>query len=690
MSNQLILGINQYTHSAAVCFLNSGGDMLFCGEKERLTRKKHDGGDVADLVEHGLTTIGAKKEDITMVCANNHLFRIDRFHETVEWATALYQYRKSYLSQYNILPDTPRVELSHHLAHAWSIIGHAPFESGLIVVMDGMGSTLHEMQLPGDNYVSDFNIDKHRLFQESEKKESAFGWREGESAYLFEGFDLKRLHKRFVAEPTPPFLYNYGFENMESLGALYSRVSSHIFGDWNACGKVMGMAPWASNWNKKYKHTPVLKGSLDNLQVDWDRLKKESSPNQWNNVENRAQYATLSADIQKDLENVVINHLNKLQTLTNAQNLAFVGGVALNSTLNGRIHRECNFKNVFIPHYPGDQGVAIGCANFALAQKEKESHQIRCRPLSPFSGKQYSEQDVQKALKTWGGWLEKVTLNDKKLTETVVDAIEDGKVVAWFQGRSEFGPRALGNRSILADPRNKEMIKKINTAIKKRESYRPFAPTILNEHVPTFFTDDAESPYMSLTVKARDNIAKKIPAVIHCDGSARIQTLKEQDNPKFYTLIKKFYEKTGIPMLLNTSFNIKQEPIVESPSDAMNSFLNSSIDFLVIHNHLFKKKSFPDMLTSSMVPISIEEFTAETVSNSEGENISTRVMAYGKTIDLEQLELGLLEACKGNNDLGEIANYFQDTWEVEEEDLFLALETLFEKQLVTFISHTGD
>ena len=143
-------------------------------------------------------------------------------------------------------------------------------------------------------------------------------------------------------------------------------------------------------------------------------------------------------------------------------------------------------------------------------------------------------------------------------------------------------------------------------------------------------------------------------------------------------------------MLLNTSFNIKQEPIVESPSDAMNSFLNSSIDFLVIHNHLFKKKSFPDMLTSSMVPISIEEFTAETVSNSEGENISTRVMAYGKTIDLEQLELGLLEACRGNNDLGEIANYFQDTWEVEEEDLFLALETLFEKQLVTFISHTDD
>ena len=686
MARDLILGLNQYTHSAAVCVLDTNGKMLFCGEKERVSRKKHDGGDTADLVEHALNAVGAELSDVRMVCANNHLFRIDRFHDSVDWSTALFQYRSSYVSDFNLLPGIERLELSHHLAHAWSALPYAPFDNGIIVVADGMGSTLHEMQMPGENYFTDLSLDKHPQFHEVERKDEAFGWREGESAFLFEGGNIQQLFKRFIPEPSPSLLYNYGFEDMSSLGALYSRVSSHIFADWNACGKVMGMAPLASEWNKDYKRQPILSGSLDDLVIDWPRLRNAANPNQWDDEKNRGAYASLAADMQSDLETVMLEKLQDLRAKTGAKNLIFVGGVALNSTLNGRIHREAGFEQVFIPHYPGDQGLAVGCAAFAYAQLNNQQLPAQQQALSPYSGVAYTDDDTAAALNDCQDWVEEADLEDTDVADVVAQAINDGQIVAWFDGRSEFGPRALGNRSILADPRRGEMVERINSAIKKRESYRPFAPSVLEEKVSEWFDDASPSPYMSLTVQARADKAEQIPAVVHADGSSRIQTLSANDNAKYHDLVQRFEKLSGVPMLLNTSFNIKQEPIVEAPADAMKSFLDSDLDLLVINGRLFRQRKFPEMLTGSMIPLAAPNFTAESVSNAEGDNMSVRLMVRGETFDIEQIELGLLEVCNGENALHDITDYFKEHWDVEQDTIMSHLQGLYSRCLVSIIT----
>lgn len=707
MARGLILGLNQYTHSAAACLLDSNGTLLFAGEKERLTRKKHDGGDVAVLVEHALDSVGASLDDVALVVANNHLFRIDRFHRTLKWDTALFSYQESYVSPYNMLLGVKRLELSHHMAHAWSVLPCAPFDEGVVVVMDGMGSTLHEMRMPGVDYYSELDLEEAPGFQSAPEQleqdgvsDQAFGWREGETAFTFKGTDLKRVFKRWIAEPTPALLHNYGFENMESLGAVYSRAASHIFGDWNTCGKVMGLAPWAPSWAKDLKRKPVMTGPLETLQVDRARLRDEPAPNAWSDGANHSGYARFAADVQSDLEDVVLDYLQRLREQTGAKNLAFCGGVALNSTLNGRIHREAGFEQVFIPPYPGDQGLAVGCAQFGLQYLKDHSGLANGEQVTsatsnkesavqmPYSGHEYSAADIDDAINEYGPWLEEADIQELPLLEVVADALADNQVVAWCSDRSEFGPRALGNRSILADPRDGENIRRINSAIKKREAFRPFAPTVLAEQAEAWFDRVSPSPYMSLTVPVRADKAAQIPAVVHVDGSARIQTLERDAHPRYYALIEAFAERTGVPMVLNTSFNIKGEPIVETPREAAWSFLRSELDLLVLGPRLFRRRELPDPLTGDLIPRAIQNFSAEVVSDSEGETMSVRLMTRGETFDIDQLELGLLEAADGTSTLGEIVEFFQAEWDVEHGAVINKIDSLFNRCLISISSNT--
>ncbi len=693
MARGLILGLNQYTHSAAACLLAADGSLLFAGEKERLTRKKHDGGDVAVLVEHALDSVGATLDDIALVVANNHLFRIDRFHRTVHWNTALFSYQESYVSKFNLLPGVPRLELSHHLAHAWSVMPLAPFDEGVIVVMDGMGSTLHEMRMPGVDYYSELETAQAEGFisvppglEQDGGSDSAFGWREGESAFSFKGNELQRLFKRWIAEPTPALLHNYGFENMESLGAIYSRVASHVFGDWNTCGKVMGLAPWARQWAPDSERKPVFTGPLEQLDVNRQRLRDEPAPNGWSDGANHGGYARLAADVQSDLEDVVLDYLQRLRISTGAKNLAFCGGVALNSTLNGRIHREAGFEQVYIPPHPGDQGLAVGCAQFGLAhlmQKGGDAGAAKQAGFSPYAGFDYPKADIDQAIEEYGPWLEEADVSELPLLEVVADALADNQVVAWWSDRAEFGPRALGNRSILADPRDGENIRRINSAIKKREAFRPFAPTVLAEHVGEWFDQASPSPYMSLTVPVKTSKAAAIPAVVHIDGTARIQTLEREHNPRYYALVEAFHERSKVPMVLNTSFNIKGEPIVETAREAAWSFLRAELDLLVLGSRLFRRRTLPDPLTGDLIPRAIDNFNAEVVSDSSGETMSVRLMARGETFDLDQLELGILEAADGSATLGEIVEFFQAEWETEHLDLIRKVDSLFERCLIS-------
>ncbi len=406
-----VLGLNQYTHDAGACLISLDGTRTVIVPKERVTRVKHDGGDCAAATEHALAAVGASLDDVICVCANNHHFRIAPFERRAPFATALGTYPDTTLSPYNLLPNVPKHELSHHLAHAWSVLTQAPFDEGLIVVMDGMGELREEMDKAlaacESGYVHDEQLgaDEAVGFQQVPVLLAPqTSYREAETVYSFQGTELRRVFKRWQPQRSPPTLYNHGFENMESLGAVYSRVSSHVFGDWNACGKVMGLAPWAAPWAEAEEKAAaaaaaadggtdtkaqgggaaagsvrLLHGALDGegdeaLRVDWPALEGLPHANGWRQLpdgyapvvgtaeeagvtapreeigaaegaavaEQRAFLATLSRSVQEELEAVALDFLTRLQRRTGAKNVCLVGGVALNSVLNGRVAREAS------------------------------------------------------------------------------------------------------------------------------------------------------------------------------------------------------------------------------------------------------------------------------------------------------------------------------------------------------------
>ena len=694
MADGLVLGLNAYTHSAAACLLAPTGEILFAGAKERLTRKKHDGGDVAELVEHALGSVGVGRDALALVVANNHLFRIDRYEADLPWAVAQYSVRASQASPWNLLPGTPRRELSHHLAHAWSVLVDAPEPPELIVVMDGMGSTLHDMQLPGADYESELALPRADGFREvHDAAEEPFGWREAETVYQVVDGAPRPLFKRWTPEPKPALLHNYGFEAMESLGAVYSRVASHVFGDWNACGKVMGLAPWAPQWAADLPRRAVLRGPLEELRVDWERLRAEPHPHRWAEQEYRGGYARLAADVQADLEDVVLDFLTRLRERSGATRLALAGGVALNSTLNGRIARETGFDAVFVPPWPGDDGIAVGCARRGHALLERPAP-ARRMPSARLGAAPAPVVLAADAVEDFGPWLEPLAVpdaaaGDDPLAAFLAEALDRGVTIGWWRGRAEFGPRALGGRSIVADPRRADMVERLNLAVKKRERFRPFAPTVLAEHAEEWFEDVTPSPYMSLTVTTRPERRAQIPAVVHADGSARIQTLTADDDPAWRALVAAFHARTGVPMVLNTSFNIRGEPIVESARDAAWTFLRSELELLVLADRVYLRRPFPDPLTGERLPLAVR-FTAEVVSDNSGESLATRVMAWGETFDLEPLEFGLLEACDGSETVGELAERFRAEWEVDPDETVARLRGLHDRCLLHFAADPAE
>lgn len=358
--------------------------------------------------------------------------------------------------------------------------------------------------------------------------------------------------------------------------------------------------------------------------VDWDALAALEQPNEWNEKDSAttAYYSRLAGRVQADLEETTLPWIRELKARTGAENLCVCGGVAQNSVLNGRIARELGFRRVFIPPYPGDEGISVGCALWgfaALAGSLSASPspppphpplRRRYAPLSPYQGRGYSEAEVKaEALEPYGPFIAVERLPSKEsVVEATVDALTRGEVVAWFQGRSECGPRALGDRSLLADPREAAVHPFLNR-VKGREAFRPFAPSVLAEAARDWFEGAAgpegpggggdgggvDSPYMSLTLPVRPERRGEVPAICHVDGSARLQTVREQDNPWYYRLIQAFARRTGVPMVLNTSFNIRGEPIVETPAGAVRSFLSThgGVGLLVLGQFLVRRRPFP-------------------------------------------------------------------------------------------------
>ena len=565
-----ILGINAYDHDVSACLLRDG-EIAYAIEKERITREKHANGFYQEVVDYCLKAEGITLDDVDLVVRNCYVLPVEDLETRLVYQGDMSplereQAAKSpiYLSKSNKV-----VTVSHHVAHAYSAFAACPFDEGVVMVVDGVG-----------NYSSDI----HEPGQLTEGVNPLA--RESESYYKFKGSQLETLKKVWL-QPTRGMLSDEFFY-MEGLGALYSRVSSYIFADWNKCGEVMGLAPYGRP--NAFKALLELKNGELHIPpwgTDFNQPWSPDGEKKWEASPSMKHWEDLAWRVQDDSEKVLLERARWLRETTGARNLCIAGGVALNCVANGRIVREAGFDNVWIQPAAGDNGIAIGCAYYGhLAIKKKPRTSVMKHALL---GVEYNEEEARKATsrvllsrKAFNG-------NGLEICSETARLLAEGNVFGWFQGRSEFGPRALGNRSILGDPRNPGMKDKLNRRVKFRQAFRPFAPIVLYERAKEIFIGEDESPFMLRAKHVRPEWKDRIPGIVHVDGTARVQTVRREQNPRMYDLLVEFEKLTGVPVLVNTSFNIKGEPIVETPADAVNCFLYTGIDYLALHDMLVSK-----------------------------------------------------------------------------------------------------
>jgi carbamoyltransferase len=570
-----VLGLNTYDHDVSACLLRDG-DIAYAIAKERITRVKHASGFYKEVVDYCLNAEGISIADVDLVVRNCYILPVEEMEKRLlnqdapgfmgEQERSLAAKDPLYLSRSNKV-----VTVSHHLAHAYSAFAACPFDEGVVMVVDGVGS---------------YSADVTEEYPPTDKTDPLA--RESESYYKFSGSKIEALKKVWL-EPCRGFLSDEFF-NMAGLGALYSRASSYIFGDWNKCGELMGLAPYGRRGQMK----PLLHIENGVLTVPvWSEELKEpwlfESGNDWEKSPSMQHWKDLAWRVQDDTETVLLARAKWLRETTGAKNLCIAGGVGLNCVANGRIAREAGFENVWIQPAAGDDGIAIGCAyyGYLAIQKKPRASVIK----HAYFGKPYSDADVRGATdKTLIRLVTKSTQSDN-ISRDTAKALAAGKIIGWFQGGSEFGPRALGNRSIIADPRSAEMKDILNRRVKFRQAFRPFAPIVLAEREDEIFEGGHDSPYMLLAKPVRPEWKDKIPSIVHVDGTARVQTVRQETNPPLYRLLKEFEALTGVPVLLNTSFNVKGEPIVETPRNAVECFLNTDIDYLALHDLLISKSA---------------------------------------------------------------------------------------------------
>jgi carbamoyltransferase len=589
-----ILGISCFYHDAAAVLIKDG-KLVAAAEEERFTRVKHDFDFPVNAIIFCLDYAGISGKDLDYV-----VFYEKPFHKFERiFLTTLQSFPKSWkvfkeamitwlgdkLWVKSIIKDKIGIAENkvffgeHHLSHAASAFYPSPFEEAAILTVDGVG----------------------------EWTTATMGIGRGTEIKLLK--EIKFPH---------------------SLGLLYSAFTAFLgFKVNNGEYKVMGMAPYGepryvdkiydnllkvapdgSFWinmdyfSYHYSDERTFNSKFENLfgkprspeinfftsNTRFPSYFGERPSNYKELCRENEHYADIAASIQRATKEVLLKLINCLYKDTRMKKLCIAGGVGLNSKANGRILRETPFEELFIQPAAGDGGGALGAALHVY-------HGLIGKPRTfvlehAYWGKEYSDKEIQEFLENNNISYELFSDEDK-LQDRVVDDIVDGKVVGLFQGRFEWGPRALGNRSILADPRSEEMKDLVNIKIKFREPFRPFAPVILEENIGDFFHGDNiakqfPARYMLLVLPLKESKAETINAVNHM-GTGRLQTVRKEWNPRYYQIVKKFGETTGIPVLLNTSFNLRGEPIVNSPANAFNTFSKSGIDVLVMENFMIRK-----------------------------------------------------------------------------------------------------
>jgi carbamoyltransferase len=475
------------------------------------------------------------------------------------------------ITEFNI----PVVQISHHMGHAMHAYCTSGFPEAAVLIVDGMGSPFE-----------DLSEDEKKSVTEQVRN----GW-ETISLYRVRGNSVSALEKHLVADGAWLIDRGTSMPLFGSIGGMYSSVATQIFGDAMEAGKVMGLAPYgnsAIDWREFFsiEQNGVFR-FYDRVPARFEHDKR------WPKL--TAEYQDLASSVQTALEIAILHLVEKLYQRTESPNLCYAGGVALNGVTNERIMRESSFTHVFIPPAAEDSGVAVGAAYYGLWHLTGNVRTQQYLDDSP--GAPYSSKRVEDAI----AHIPLVQRSDvKDMMSATVDILCDGGVIGWYQGGSELGPRALGQRSILCDPRLHNGKELLNSGIKFRESFRPFAPAVLLEHAQDWFSFDKttpSSPFMLRVCPFQEELRRLVPAVVHVDGTGRLQTVTSEGNPMLYELIQTFYNRTGIPMLLNTSFNISGEPLVETPEDAIWCFLSTALRVCVMGRIMvIKKPEFPSIL----------------------------------------------------------------------------------------------
>ena len=592
-----ILGISAYYHDSAACLVMDGR-IVAAAQEERFTRKKHDSGFPSHAIAYCISEAGISASDLDHIVFYDKPFvKFERLLETYlafaprgfgSFVTSLPVWLKDKLFQKTVISDALKENFGkdidwgarllfseHHLSHAASAFFPSPFEEAAVLTMDGVGEwTTTSLAVGHGNQLS---VEKEIRFP-------------------------------------------------HSLGLLYSAMTYYTGFKVNSGEyKVMGLAPYGEP-----RFAKVIKDHLIDIKEDgsfhldmsyfnyctgltmtnerFDAL--FGGPPRTAEGQLTQREMDLAASIQAVTEEVVIKLARGIRKSTGQRNLCLAGGVALNCVANGKLLRERIFDNVWVQPAAGDAGGALGAALAAYYMMCKQPRTVN--PLDSMQGSylgpHFDQADIETRLKSAGAVF--TAVSDDELIDLTAQALADGKAVGWHYGRMEFGPRALGGRSIIADPRSASVQKQLNLKVKYRESFRPFAPSVLREDVAEWFDHDSDSPYMLMVADVAKNkqlpmtaeqeklfgIEKlnvprsQIPAITHVDYSARIQTVHRETNPMYHRLISKFKTLTGCPVIVNTSFNVRGEPIVCTPEDSFNCLMGTEIEFLVVGNCIMRKE----------------------------------------------------------------------------------------------------
>jgi carbamoyltransferase len=565
-----ILGISCFYHDAAACLIKDG-EVIAAASEERFTRKKYDESFPINVIKYCLREANITISNISYIGFYDKPFL--KFERIL--STYLSVFPRGLFSFYSAIPMWLKKKLwipyiikkelnykgkiifiEHHMSHAASSFFVSPFEKAAILTLDGVGE-----------------------------------WETGTKG-IGEGNKITLTH--YINFP-------------HSLGLLYSAFTYYLgFRVNSAEYKVMGLASYG-----KPTYYDLIKKEMVDIKEDgsfklnmkyfayhyglvmtnkrFNKLFGGSPRKPESEATERQQ--NIAASIQKITEEIVLKMVNSLYKETGINNLCLAGGVALNCVVNNKIWQETPFKNIFIQPAAGDAGGAVGVAfyiwNSILRNPRKFFWQDN------YLGPQFSEDEIKNFLDERK--IPYTELEEKELTKKVAKLIADGAIIGWYQGRMEWGPRALGNRSVLADPRRTDMKELVNKMIKFREEFRPFAPSMLEEYAGDYLDMNIPSPYMLFTAHVKEEKKKVIPAVTHVDGTSRHQTVNKEQNPLYYGLINEFYKLTGVSVVLNTSFNLRSEPIVLSPADAYLCFMRSGLDYLVIDKFLLDKTKQPSL-----------------------------------------------------------------------------------------------